>query len=269
MTWTDHERLMRLADEEIAARRVRLIVTDLCEALGIELTLERRAAMVGVDVAWLQKLRAHLKQHRAWPGPRGGRATIASMSSDELLSEACDPETPPDRLEELRLWTRQFPTKQGQREVQFAVHHALLGNPNLPLELLHEPMTRRRPDRGMLAAWFNPSVALLLVSHPLPAFEDAANRLLCWVQCGGGMQGMQDQLTLAARIAPWAEGREDEATWTVAPGALTPAQRDEVRRVAARLAGLFGLPWPGQREGRAKECPMGESIGVPPWGSGR
>jgi hypothetical protein len=42
-------------------------VGDLCELLGIVLTAEQQAHLEALDLAGLAALRAHLKQHRAWP----------------------------------------------------------------------------------------------------------------------------------------------------------------------------------------------------------
>ena len=41
---------------------------DLCEALGVELTSARRAALASLDLDGLITLRAALKQHGRWPG---------------------------------------------------------------------------------------------------------------------------------------------------------------------------------------------------------
>ena len=50
------------------ARGLRAAVADLCEVLGLELTEERKAQLAGLEVAGLEALRLHLKQHRSWPG---------------------------------------------------------------------------------------------------------------------------------------------------------------------------------------------------------
>ena len=42
-------------------------VGDMCELLGIELTADRSQKLAGMTLADLAALRAHLKQHRAWP----------------------------------------------------------------------------------------------------------------------------------------------------------------------------------------------------------
>jgi flagellar biosynthesis/type III secretory pathway protein FliH len=49
------------------AEGLRAAVLDLCEVLGLELTEARKAHLAGLDVAGLEALRQHLKQHRAWP----------------------------------------------------------------------------------------------------------------------------------------------------------------------------------------------------------
>jgi hypothetical protein len=48
-------------------RGLRAAVRDLCELLGIALTAEQQAHIEALDLAGLGVLRAHLKQHRAWP----------------------------------------------------------------------------------------------------------------------------------------------------------------------------------------------------------
>ena len=45
---------------------LRAAISDLCELLAVELTVDRRAHLASLDLAGLEALRAHLKQHRAW-----------------------------------------------------------------------------------------------------------------------------------------------------------------------------------------------------------
>jgi predicted transposase/invertase (TIGR01784 family) len=49
------------------AAGLRAAVADLCEVLGVELTEARKAQLAGLEVAGLEALRLHLKQHRSWP----------------------------------------------------------------------------------------------------------------------------------------------------------------------------------------------------------
>ena len=174
---------------------------------------------------------------------------MAVMIDDALLGEASDPTTSPERLAELMDWSRPTPGAADDRPRRTEVSEAVLSNPAVPLVLLRWHLRAPVPDRNTLAAWHNPAVALLLLSEPLPAYEEAACRLLRWVQGGRTMPSARwgpERGTLASRIAPWAEGREAHVLWEVTPGRLTAEQRDEARRVAARLAALFGLPWPGR-----------------------
>jgi hypothetical protein len=46
---------------------LRAAVETACDLLDIELTEARKAHLAGLDVAGLEALRQHLKQHRAWP----------------------------------------------------------------------------------------------------------------------------------------------------------------------------------------------------------
>nr|MCU0659170.1 hypothetical protein [Polyangiaceae bacterium] len=54
-------------EREGKAAGLRAAVLDLCEVLGLELTEARKAELAGLDVAGLEALRQHLKQHRSWP----------------------------------------------------------------------------------------------------------------------------------------------------------------------------------------------------------
>ncbi len=42
-------------------------ISDLCEVLGIPLTGDRRAQLLGLDLAALDALRQRIKAERAWP----------------------------------------------------------------------------------------------------------------------------------------------------------------------------------------------------------
>jgi hypothetical protein len=53
--------------EEGEAKGLREAVSDLCELLGIALTEAQREQLAGLDLAGLQRLRAHLKATRSWP----------------------------------------------------------------------------------------------------------------------------------------------------------------------------------------------------------
>jgi hypothetical protein len=57
----------RLGKVEGRIEGLRVAVRDLCEAFGIALTAEQQARIDALDLAGLGDLRAHLKQHRAWP----------------------------------------------------------------------------------------------------------------------------------------------------------------------------------------------------------
>jgi hypothetical protein len=56
--------LLAQGNPEITRQRI----GDICEALGIEQTPERRAHLLRLDGDGLASLLAHLKAHRAWPG---------------------------------------------------------------------------------------------------------------------------------------------------------------------------------------------------------
>ena len=65
-------KLMAEAKAEVRAegelKGVRMAVADLCEVLGITLTPAQQEYLAGLDLAGIEGLRQHLKQHRAWPG---------------------------------------------------------------------------------------------------------------------------------------------------------------------------------------------------------
>jgi hypothetical protein len=44
-----------------------MAIEDACELLGMELTPEQREHLAGLDLAGLQRLRAHLKSLKRWP----------------------------------------------------------------------------------------------------------------------------------------------------------------------------------------------------------
>jgi hypothetical protein len=46
---------------------LRAAICDLCEVFSVQLTPARQEHLTGLDLAGLEALRAHLKQHRAWP----------------------------------------------------------------------------------------------------------------------------------------------------------------------------------------------------------
>ena len=48
----------------------RLVVADLCEVLGVDLTAEREGMLQRLDLEQITELRAHLKRDRAWPDLR-------------------------------------------------------------------------------------------------------------------------------------------------------------------------------------------------------
>ena len=61
-----HDAGLREGREE-AQRVARQAIVDLCEVLGLAMTAEQRADLDARDLAALDALRTHLKQHRAWP----------------------------------------------------------------------------------------------------------------------------------------------------------------------------------------------------------
>ena len=61
------EREAKEAAEQQSRQTAREAVEDLCEVLGVELTEERRAHLLRLDLPALLSLRAHLKTHRSWP----------------------------------------------------------------------------------------------------------------------------------------------------------------------------------------------------------
>lgn len=61
-----HDAGLREGREE-AQQVARQAIIDLCEVLGLAMTAEQRADLEARDLAALEALRVHLKQHRAWP----------------------------------------------------------------------------------------------------------------------------------------------------------------------------------------------------------
>ena len=53
--------------QEAQIEGLRTTITDLCEAFSVDLTDLRRASLQTLPLESLEKLRAHLKQHRSWP----------------------------------------------------------------------------------------------------------------------------------------------------------------------------------------------------------
>ena len=67
-TWEQAKRETATEAKAAGVREgLRAAVVDLCEVLGIEVTEERKARLEALDVAGLEALRLHLKQHRSWP----------------------------------------------------------------------------------------------------------------------------------------------------------------------------------------------------------
>jgi hypothetical protein len=58
---------IRKIQDEGRVEGLQVAVRDLCELLGIALTAEQQTHLDTLDLAGLGALRAHLKQHRAWP----------------------------------------------------------------------------------------------------------------------------------------------------------------------------------------------------------
>jgi len=56
--------------EEGLAAGLRVAITDLCEVLGVKVGAARQAKLAAMRLDELEALRAHLKQHRAWPSAR-------------------------------------------------------------------------------------------------------------------------------------------------------------------------------------------------------
>jgi hypothetical protein len=46
---------------------MREVIADLCEAYGLVLSPAQRAEVAGLDIAGVERLRLHLKQHKVWP----------------------------------------------------------------------------------------------------------------------------------------------------------------------------------------------------------
>lgn len=128
---------------------------------------------------------------------------------ESRLAEAIDPTTPGERL--LALW------KESGDEGE--VFDALMHNPALPPRLLARMLTS-----GSMAAWFNPTVPLVLLVDPSPDYERAACRLLALATA---REGIRAKGTLAKRVRDWS--------------ARLPSR---ARQWAQRFAHVFGLPWP-------------------------
>ena len=60
----------RLGIIEGKRETLRGALRDMCDLLGLVLSPEQQAAMDVMDLAQLEDLRLHLKQHRAWPAPK-------------------------------------------------------------------------------------------------------------------------------------------------------------------------------------------------------
>lgn len=58
---------VRKREEQVRAEETRQAVHELCEVLGIPVTVARHQQVAAMDLAELQALRQHIRQHRCWP----------------------------------------------------------------------------------------------------------------------------------------------------------------------------------------------------------
>jgi predicted transposase/invertase (TIGR01784 family) len=72
MAIQDERGALSMAHKQGLAEGRRQAIEDLCELLGIELTAERRAALVGMGAEALDELRGRIKSGRGWPGEKPG-----------------------------------------------------------------------------------------------------------------------------------------------------------------------------------------------------
>ena len=155
--------------------------------------------------------------------------------SDDPLREASDPTTSPGRLEHLfsgALRKRRLARDATPPEV-IALLERLVSNPALPVSLVSRAL--RYPSLRVCAtlAWRNPSVPLLLLQEPLPAYREAATALLREASDRTGHPALDptQPVTLEALVEAWSQ-----------PG--SPAHAADVQSLARHLASLFSLPWP-------------------------
>lgn len=143
------------------------------------------------------------------------------MSIDELLREASDPTTPPERL---RFLCR-------HESVRRATAATALRNPSVPLDVLREALVDSEVLDGRLAerlaAWHNPSVPLLLMGEPRPEYREGARLLLALL----GTE-RDPAVSLEVLVDDW---RNVEARGH--------GRSRVTRELARHLADLFGLPW--------------------------
>ncbi len=149
-----------------------------------------------------------------WP------AEVDALAHVELLREAGDPMTSPERLRAIHA------------KAERGVLDAVVRNPSLPLDVLHGELFLA--GRSSVDVWYNPAVARLLEAEALPAYTALAYRdLRRW-------HDAQETLcerpirTLPELVRAWCTRR-------VAPQLGNDG--DHCRAFAHRLATLFRLPW--------------------------
>ncbi|RYE84095.1 MAG: hypothetical protein EOO75_18540 [Myxococcales bacterium] len=149
--------------------------------------------------------------------------------TDERLREAGDPTTASERLGEL--------LRRGRQGGEAALLAALVRNPSLPLDALGDALRSTR-EPWCPAAWHNPSVPLLLLATPSPAYVEAALGALLHVERGWPVGVVPGTITLERRVRFWSDYRPRPSDpWG-------PVRIAEARSFARHLAGLFGLPDP-------------------------
>ena len=98
------------------------------------------------------------------------------MADEDLLREASDPATSPERLRRMafRLATKEdFALLSGERGARAA--DLALRNPSLPFGVFPHVL---RQVKAAPIAWFNPAIPLAMLAHPDWAWEEWAHEAL-------------------------------------------------------------------------------------------
>ena len=154
------------------------------------------------------------------------------LADEELLREASDPRTTGERLR--GVWAEAtIRARRGPADcVAGQALDRVMQNPSIPLDLLAAWLREYR-----LEAWYHPAVPLLLRGEPSPDYEEVAFLLLENLECRHEQElGSRSGRTLAEHLMVRAQipaGNESERP---------------VRACVRHLAGLFGLPWPSEKE---------------------
>ena len=171
------------------------------------------------------------------------------VSDADLLREAGEPTTSPERLRALTLGLlaphAEQPTEDPARDELLAV---VARNPALPLSLLRALLLEEPTRPHTIEAWHNPTVPLLLMQEPSLAYDLAASRAIRFLMLDGEAPPAKwaDPGPLAHRVAALARKAWIFERWRPQDPfeSFSPHAR-AARALARHLAGLFSLPWPG------------------------